>query len=108
MNEPIPAAPLELWVIELRGEPGGTKIPEPLFLMYGVPEEMARRVIKADDAGVIGIGSAWTQDLALAAKFKESNAKTTANALDRCCQGVAVAVKLVQNEPDTVADEPVH
>lgn len=86
------------WVVELRREIGGTEIPQPLYLRAGTPTQMAQRVINADDMGAIGIGTAWTEDIKEAGFFNETGAKQTAEALDRCCQGCAVAAP-VDSQP---------
>lgn len=85
------------WLVELRREitEGNAQV---LYLYGKTPESIAEAIIEADDYyGEFGtaerMARCWTADANAANWYSEADAKRTAEALDRCCGGVAVAAE---------------
>lgn len=81
------------WLVELH-RPG-----QPALFLYGkTGDEMAENIIEADDHyGEVGteerMDKCWTSNALQASTYSEERAKQAAEALDRCCGGVVVAVE---------------
>lgn len=93
------------WMVELHrgGKPA-------LFLHGESAESIADAIIDADDYyGEHGSGArmarCWTPNALQANTYSEESAKQTADALDRCCGGVAVAVDhmFIDESPNVLA-----
>ena len=80
------------WMVELH------RIGKPALFLHGEsPESIAEAIIDADDYyGEAGthkrMEKCWTSHALMGNTYDEAGAKQTAEALDRCCGGVAVAV----------------
>lgn len=80
------------WLVELH------RMRKPALFLYGEsPESIAEAIIDADDYyGEFGtaerMSKCWTSNALHANTYDEAGANRVAEALDRCCGGVAVAV----------------